>query len=538
MEFRVLGPLEVWDGDRPIDLSGAKQLALLAVLLLHANEVVSSDRLIDELWGGESPGSGTAALRVRVSQLRKALPGDVIVTRPPGYLIRIGANELDLHRFERLAEDGTRALDEGDAAGAAGLLRRALALWRGPALVEFAYESFARQAIGRLEEVRLAVLERRVEADLALGRHAELVGELEGLVAEHPLRERPRGQLMLALYRSGRQAEALEAYRQARDHLVGQLGIEPGPALKELEQAILRQDPSLVGGKQGAGLPAGEMKQAERALLVAVLDDEALESLLELAEALARTPPREVIVARLPADAGELAAVTARLHTRGDELAERGVIARVAVFTSTSLGVDLVRLSSEQDVDLVLLDAPASLLDDGRADGDLADVLADAPCDVALLFERARGMGSSVLVPFGGLEHDWAAVELGAWVARARGAPLRLVGVASAPRAGKRDASRLLSHASLAVQRALGVVAEPLLVPPGEEGIVAASADAGLLVVGLSARWRREGLGSTRLALARQARSPVLLVRRGLRPGGLAPREGRTRFTWSVRAGG
>jgi len=248
MEFGILGPLEVSDGDRLLRLSGARQKALLALLLLHANEVVSSDRLIDELWGEEPPEKAANALQARVSQLRKALGrsgSEALVTRAPGYPLEVGPGELDVERFVRLAGEGRQALAQGDAAGAAATLGAALALWRGPALADFTYEPFGQGEIARLEEARLAALEERLEADLALGRHGELAGELEALVAAHPLRERLRGQLMLALYRSGRQAEALEAYQETRRVLVEELGIEPSPPLRELHAAILNQDAGL-----------------------------------------------------------------------------------------------------------------------------------------------------------------------------------------------------------------------------------------------------------------------------------------------------
>ena len=227
MQFRILGPLEVADGDSVVPLPGTKQRALLALLLLNANEVVSSDRLIDELWGEDAPGSGRSALQVRVSQLRKTLgaTGSQIVTRAPGYLLRLDAEQLDLSRFERLVAEATAA----PPSVAAAKLREALALWRGPPLADLAYEAFAQPAIARLEELRLAAIESRVDADLALGRHAEMVAELEALVREHPVRENPRAQLMLALYRSGRQADALAVYQSVRRALVDELGIDPGP---------------------------------------------------------------------------------------------------------------------------------------------------------------------------------------------------------------------------------------------------------------------------------------------------------------------
>jgi DNA-binding SARP family transcriptional activator/DNA-binding beta-propeller fold protein YncE len=241
LDFRLLGPLEVRDGDRPLPLGGRKQRTLLAILLLHANEVVSSDTLIDGLWGEHAPKTAGTALQVYVSNLRKLLSAERLETRTPGYLLHVEPDELDLARFERLASEG----NGDDPQTAASALAEALTLWRGRPLADFAYDSFAQGEIVRLEELRLAAVEQRIEAELKLGRHAELVGELEALVAEHPHRERLITQLMLALYRSGRQTEALEAYRHARQVLVEELGIEPSPALRELEKAILAQDPAL-----------------------------------------------------------------------------------------------------------------------------------------------------------------------------------------------------------------------------------------------------------------------------------------------------
>src|SRR5919197_2097966 len=230
MEFRVLGPLEVLDDGRVLELGGQKQRTLLAVLLLHANEVVSQDRLIDALWEERPPETAQKALQVYVSQLRKTLGRDRVLTKAPGYLLSVKEGELDLDRFRALVETGE--------------LEKALALWRGPPLADFAYREFAQGEIARLEELRLACLEGRIEGDVADGRHAELVGELEALVKKHPLREGLRAQLMLALYRSGRQAEALDAYQDARRALVDELGIEPGRQLRDLHQQILNQDPA------------------------------------------------------------------------------------------------------------------------------------------------------------------------------------------------------------------------------------------------------------------------------------------------------
>lgn len=245
MEYRVLGPLEVRDGERSLSLGGAKQRALLAMLLVNANDVVSRDRLVDELWGEQPPETAVQSLQVYVSRLRKLLPPDTLLTRAPGYVLQIAQEELDLRRFERLLAEGREALSHANPEHAARALREALALWRGRAFAEFEFDSFARAESGRLEDLRLAAFEERVEADLALARHADLIGELDASVAENPHRERLRGQLMLALYRSGRQAEALQAYQAARHALVDELGIEPSAQLQRLEKQILTHDAAL-----------------------------------------------------------------------------------------------------------------------------------------------------------------------------------------------------------------------------------------------------------------------------------------------------
>lgn len=252
MDFRILGPLEVADDGRLLALGGTKQRMLLALLLLRANEVVSRDRLIDELWDGSPPHSGKTALQVYVSQLRKALGPDLILTQPPGYLIRVSDGELDLHRFEQLVA----AARTEEPVQAARLLREGLALWRGAPLAELG-DSFA-PTERALEEQRLAALEQRIDADLALGRHAELIPELEGLVREQPLRERLRGQLMLALYRCGRQADALDVYRSGQRRLDEELGLQPGNELQRLERAILNHDRSL----ESPAVPGAERPSA------------------------------------------------------------------------------------------------------------------------------------------------------------------------------------------------------------------------------------------------------------------------------------
>jgi DNA-binding SARP family transcriptional activator len=238
VEFAILGPLEARAGSEPVSLGGPKQRALLAMLLLEAGRVVSSDRLIEALWEGNPPATAVASLQNFVAQLRKALGPDVIETRTPGYVVRLEPEQLDLARVRSLV-DAARA---SEPLRRAELLDDALALWRGEPLAEFRYEGFAREEIGRLEEFHLALVEERAEAKLAVGAHAEVVAELVTLVHTHPLRERLRAQLMLALYRSGRQAQALEAYREGRELLVEQLGLEPSPLLRGVHASILRQE--------------------------------------------------------------------------------------------------------------------------------------------------------------------------------------------------------------------------------------------------------------------------------------------------------
>ena len=265
MEFRILGPLEVRDGERVLSLGGARRRAVLALLLLDANRVVSVDRLVDGVWGDSPPPSAQASLQNQLGRLRQEV-GDRLVTRPPGYLLRVDEGELDLDRFLRLVEEAQSA----EPAVAAERLADALALWRGPPLADLTDEPAGRAA-AHLEELRLAALEERIEADLALGRHAALVAELEELVAREPFRERPRRQLMVALYRSGRQADALQAYADARSTLVDELGTEPPRELQELQRAVLQRDPSLDAPAEAAPPPAVRTPRAEARKTVTVL---------------------------------------------------------------------------------------------------------------------------------------------------------------------------------------------------------------------------------------------------------------------------
>ena len=266
MQFRILGPLEVLDGQHLVELGRPKQRALLAVLLVHANQVVALDRLIEELWGQQPPAQATASLQAYVSNLRRALepgrraqtPPRVLVTQPPGYRLVVAAEDLDAARFVTLAEEGHLLLEGGRPGPAAQVLREALRLWRGPALAEVADEAFARAERQRLEELRLVALEDRLAAELALGRHAGAAAELGELVGRYPFRERLHGLLMMALYRSGRQAEALEVFQSVRRMLGEELGIDPSPWLRQLEGDILRQAPGLDWT-----MPAGGMGQPQ-----------------------------------------------------------------------------------------------------------------------------------------------------------------------------------------------------------------------------------------------------------------------------------
>ena len=268
LDIKLLGTLEVWKHGAPVALGGGRQRALLALLALRPNQVVSSEWLIEELWEGRPPPTAAKALQNLVAQLRRALGQDqqVLITGPQGYELRLGPDAVDARRFERAMAEGL-AIVESDPATAGRLLRDALELWRGDPLADFADSGFAQSEIARLQELRLGALEARIDADLACGRDAELVPEAEALVAAHPLRERLRGQLMLALYRSGRQADALAEYREARALFQDELGLEPGRELKQLEQAILAQDQSLGPARK---LPPRALRSTGRRVWIAL----------------------------------------------------------------------------------------------------------------------------------------------------------------------------------------------------------------------------------------------------------------------------
>lgn len=498
-DFLLLGPLEVTRDAQPVSLPPGKPSALLARLLLDPNRVVSVDAIVDGLWDQRPPVSAHKLVQVYVSKLRGALGRASIETRSPGYRIIASSEQSDLGRFEQLTRE---ARNEPDLARRTRLLEQALALWRGPALGEFRAVPFAIPAGRRLAELRLTAVEDRIDADLELGRHDRVIAELDGLVAEEPLRERPRRQLMIALYRSGRYAEALASYREARRLMIDDLGIEPGPALQELERAILRRDPALERTSSVGGDERGPIVCTDRALLP-------LLGPLCVGE-------RELVLVELMADATELHARTDSMEAVRKQAEETRLNVRTATFTSDNPGDDLARLASEQQAELLVV-------------SDWEAVPGQAPCDVALAPRSDLTFAPSdpVLVPFGGRREEWAALELGAWIARSHGLPLRLLGVESS--GARRDATRLLASASLALQRFAATTAEPVIVQPGADGIL--SQRASLVVASLPA----ERLDATRQALIDRAAVPLLLVRPGLRPSGLAPDRTLTQFSWSLR---
>jgi DNA-binding SARP family transcriptional activator len=518
LRFGILGPVEVVADDGPLHLGGPRQRSTLALLLLNANRVVSIDQLADALYAGRPPVTAVTQVHRQVSELRKVLGSEAIRTQGSGYVINISRDQLDLSRFEGLVSDGAEAMARSDAARATTLLKDALALWRGDALGDLHGEEPLAPHARRLEELQLATQERLMETELTLGRHAEVAAELEHLVAVHPLRESLRTLQMLALYRSGRQAEALDVFRRARTELVDQYGIEPGSALRAMERAILQQDTTL-------DLEPARTDEPQAILLLASRDD-AFDELVAVAQPLAAS--RELILARLADDEHELAsaAAAANAHCRrfsGD--------ARTAVFTSSDRVDDATRLADSYVAQLVLVDA-AERIDGEHLPDELAALLDRSAADVGIVAGAPRVSGE-IFVPFGGGEHDWAALELATWLAAAAGTELVLLGTGSDRQSGRRDASRLLAHAALAAQRLAGVSTRPVLAAPSPEGLREAVEPAAAVIIGLTESWRSTGIGDARRALV-AAGAPLVIVHRGPRPGGLAPKGSRTRFSWTL----
>jgi DNA-binding SARP family transcriptional activator len=516
LRFRVLGPFQVEDDHGPLSLGSARRRALLALLTLNAGRVVAVDRLIDALWGEAPPRTAAHVLHVYVSDLRRVLPDQVLVTAPLGYLLRVPAEALDLSEFERLLARAHATFPTGDPAEAVAAVDAALAMWRGPVLDDLASEGFVRVEAQRLEELRLTARELRAAAALLLPDTPSLLPELQALVGEHPYRERPHALLMRALAASGRQAEALDVYRKIRGRLADELGIEPGIELRAAQTAVLRQE------IPPTALPAG--------LVVAVgADPRRLGALARAAELPAAASGRELLLAAvLDAAASTPADLTAAAAAAVS--AQRSVLvpARSAAFRSAHPARDVAALAAEHHADLVVLDAAGQVGPRGRLSDWLLDALTGVTADVALLIGDAPAPRPPYAVLFGGSEHDWAAAELGALLTRVAAASLRIIGTFT----GEDDASRVIARVGLAVQRAVGVPVEPVLVEPTTTGLVSALAGT-TPIIGMSERWQSQGLGSLRYQLA-QTRPGTLVSRRGLRPGLLATPAFSTRFAWSV----
>jgi DNA-binding SARP family transcriptional activator len=522
VDLRLLGPLEATRNGADVPLPGVKLRSVLATLTLNAGEAVSVDRLADVLWADAPPQTLMTQIQAQISALRRRLdpehaPGaasELIATRPPGYRLNPAAASIDLRRFEDAMREGREALAAGLMDPASACFRRGLEMWRGAALADLPRESFGGEA-ARLEDLRLAAWEQAIDADLALGRHDQLQGELEVLCAEHPYRETLWAKRMLALYRCGRQADALAAFRAARRRLVGDLGIEPGDHLRVLEGAILRQDPSLGVSVSNATAPP---EQTRRVLVSGTPAD--LPSLIEVAGAL--SDGELLAVGHVAADA-DLVQATRDVRDACAQPASRARV-RAAAFRSRNAARDLARLAQEQNAELVVV----RLGEDGVLP---LELLSGCPADVALVDVRALDRFVIVMTPFTGTTHDWAALALSGRVAAALALPLELVGV-DAGDAG--DASRVLASAALALARVAEIDAVPRLVRAAPGALAGAAADDGLVVTGVPEGYRRVGLGPARQALVERARGRAVLVHAGPRPGVLAPAGSSTRFTWSL----
>jgi DNA-binding SARP family transcriptional activator len=523
VEFRVLGSFEVVRDGLPVDLGGARRRAFLALLVLNAGKVIGTERLIDELWGERPPPTAGHVLHVYVSALRKLLPPEVLASRPPGYALEVSPESIDLLRFERSVATGRRALQAGDARAAAAAFDEGLSMWRGPVLEDFAADEFVQAEARRLDELRVAARELRAEAGIALGGGADVVAELSALASEHPYRERGHALLMRALAAGGRQAEALAVYTAVRERLDEELGIEPGEDLRAAHLAVLRQEVS-------ATAPPAPLPATAGAVLAVAFEPGRLPAVAAAADAAAAGSNRELIVACvLPRSEGSAPDLAAASRVAADVRRTVASEARGAAFASRDPARDIAALAAENEADLVVLDAAGLVDARGRLPELLAAALETITADVALLIGAPPAAGALLAAPFGGGVHDWAATELAALMARGGGGGLRLIGVTT----DDDDASRLVARAALAVQRAVGLDAEPVLAVPTAEGLVAAAEGVGGLVIGVSDRWRSTGLGDIRRALARSAPS-ALVVRRGVRPGLLAPPDARTRFGWSA----
>lgn len=496
LEFRLLGPLEIANDGLAVPLEGAKPRALLALLLLERGRSVTTRRLGDGLWGPAAPASAAKALQVHVSQLRKALGASAIETRGDAYAIHAPAGAVDLDTFEQLAEAGRSRLGAGRPAEALEPLSAALALWRGDAL-EGLDEPGLTPARARLEELRVVVHELLADARIAIGDTVSALPELTLLAHRYPLREGIQERLMLALYRSGRQADALAVFRSLRARLHDELGLEPRRRVRALEQAILRQDAALE-------TPG----RTVRRVVVAAGSNPG--RLAALAAPLVRPDGGELILLVPVAEPGELADASVRLE------AERSEDIRVATFVSAAPRRDVLRLGAAEGASLVVLEtAAAELVTAG------SDSAAGLPADLALFVDAAGPLpGERVSVLQAGGGHDWAAIELAAALARGAGVSLRLLGPGSSG-----EASTLLARTALVVQRFAGIATEPALFAPGAAASLGALVADGVLVAAVDAPVPEP---LTELGV------PLVVVRGGPRPGLLAPAQTITRFSWAL----
>lgn len=507
IEVRLLGPVAAISDGVEVDAGAPKSRAVLALLALDHGRGVPSARLIDDLWGERPPASAAKALQVYISQLRKALGPATIATEPHGYRLAATAASVDVAEFEARVAAGRSALAAGHSDVAATALGDALALWRGDALEDLLGEPGLAPARAHLDELRLVVEELRAEALLAAGDAETLLPGLTGLARAHPLRERLQEQLMLALYRAGRQAEALEVYAGLRRRLHDELGLEPSPRTRELQQAILRQDTAL-GSRAARPAPPP---------VIAVGSDP--QRLALVAAPLARSDETELVLLTTVREPAALAGALAELAPlRGEDV-------RVAAFVSRRRVADVMNLAAREVASLVLLQVePAELAEP------LPDEVVESTCDVAIFVDGDGDIpGERVCVLHGGADEDWAGVELATALARATGRSLRLIGA----QIGDTDASLLLARSSLAVQRFGGVAAEGALFDPESPQTLRDASGASLLVAGVTASPGGR-LAEPVVALGRLG-VPLLLVRRGSRAGLLQPSQTWTRFSWSAR---
>ena len=478
MEFRILGPLEVVGAAGVIPIASGKQRALLAVLVLEHGQPRRRSRLIDELWGDEPPPTADHALQVHLTGLRQRL-GDAMVERvASGYRLRASDTTTDLARFERLVAEGQQASANDDHARAADRFHEALGLWRGDALADLDGESAVRAERTRLDELRQVVFERAIDAKLAAGGHLEAIPELRAAIEAEPLREGAYVRLMLASYRAGRQADALDVYQRARSVLRAALGVEPGPELEAMQRAVLAHDPALrptsgtiTPATSDAASGRRPASRAIREIVVTALDGPGLDVAIGSTIDLVRDGDRGAILTRLTEpDPDALETAVGALRDHRDRLRAQGIETRTAAFTSRDWGADIARLAARSSADLVVVGVTGLARAGGPEAADSGDLLGQAAADLALAIAPdrrpvdRRPVDAPIVVPFGGTAHDWAALELGAWLARARRTGLVVAGPFIQASTMSPGRARLLADACLVVQRMLGVDAAPRLV--------------------------------------------------------------------------